>query len=232
MKQKNKITLPGLNLQLDFFLSESPTEKKTGLIHGPGLTHAYSVFTESGNDAQIIIDDNSLVIEERSESTAPIKFMDYFATDFEKESFDFIYTHLAVSTKDRNKILKECSRLLKPEGILCTGELIQKYEKHPPSVTNLWKSSGILPILEDSIEPMYKLYKLEFLNKLDLSNTLFQVYSTYSQVLENEKSKLNDYQWDLLRKDIKKVKHESSMYSKWGARKYIAYKAFIFRKSN
>ncbi len=68
--------------------------------------------------------------------------MDFSITDFNDAVFDIVYAQASISSKMRNKIIKEIKRILKPEGILSVGE-ITSLKSSPPIFVNKQKSNGL-----------------------------------------------------------------------------------------
>ncbi len=229
--QSTQIVLPGLNEQIQFFMQEYPCDQKKGLIIGSGLRVAEKMFEEAGASVETIINDDSLLVTERLFSHS-VKYMDYFATDFPEASFDFIYAQASISLPERNKIIKECLRILKPDGVFCAGEIIKRDNKTPQSVIDIWEKSGIAPPTLDVVLRTYAAAGFTVANSVDLTPTVVKVYRMYAGIFEDEKSLLTDEDIHYMRKDLKRLRHEVNLFIKMGAKKHMLYSAFLLRKSN
>jgi SAM-dependent methyltransferase len=227
---KPDILLPGLDEQAEFFAKEYSLAQKKGLILGAGVNPAAVRFEQAGAEVAAIIDDDDLLVRERLLAPGKVKYMDYFSTDYADETFGFIYAQASVSVAQRNKILKESFRLLKPGGVFCLGDVLKRDENTPVSVVEIWEHSNLHPVTLENAEQLYTTNKFSIENKLDLSQTIEAVYRYHAEIFEDEKALLSDEDRHAMRKELKRMRHEANMFVKMGAKKHMHYYVFLLRK--
>jgi len=90
----------------------------------------------------MIVNDYDSLINARlnliKDSKVLVKMMDFDNTDFDAEVFDLVYAQASISLLNRNKIVKEIKRILKPEATLCVGEITALDRDFPPFVRNIF----------------------------------------------------------------------------------------------
>ena len=158
--------------------------------------------------------------------------MDYEVTDFTAESFDLIYAQASVSLLNRNKIIKEIKRILKPDGYICIGEIVSLKPDIPLFVKDIFDSAGLLPIYADQLEKFYSERNINLISQQDFSDTLAEYYIQYASQLKSTKYDLTDSEKSYYKKILNKISHESNAYLKLGGDKFIGFVSLLMRKGN
>ncbi|HSD64285.1 MAG TPA: class I SAM-dependent methyltransferase [Ignavibacteriaceae bacterium] len=230
------IFLPGTDQQVKFFLESGEVGERKILIIGPGTLGAAKILKELNPEEIIIVvnDYDSLINmryeKEKSTENIMVKMMDYDNTDFKAGTFDIVYAQGSVSGEDRNKIIKEIRKILKPDGIFCAGEIVSLKENPPAFIKDIWQSSDLLPLLNDNAEKYYENKGFEIINRKDLSYTLKDFYRQAEKLSTKSNNELNEHEKSHYKKILKKLSHETNVYLKLGGDEYIGFKVFIMRK--
>lgn len=231
------IFLPGLDQQAKFLCESTEVKGKKILIIGPGTLDTAEILAEFDPSEIIIIvrDYDSLIsmryeIEKSSMGNMKVKMMDFDNTDFKAGSFDIIYGQGSISGTDRNKIIKEIKKILKPDGIFCVGEILSLKNNPPAFINDIWQSSDLLPLSDDKVVKYYEERGFEILNQKDLSFTLKEFYLQAEKLSAKSSDEMNEQEKSHYKKLIKKLSHESNVYLKLGGNEYIGFKAIIMRK--
>jgi len=177
MQETHTIFLPGGFKQLRILKSKYIIKEKNVLVIGSGSEKIAEKMIESGASAvKVIVNDYDSLINSRlnlgKESNILVKMMDFDNTDFNDEEFDLVYAQASISLTDRNKIVKEIKRILKPEATFCVGEITTLTKEYPPFVKNIFNSSNILPLLNNTCTSYYTERKLSVMYEEDLSSSL------------------------------------------------------------
>lgn len=233
------IFLPGTDQQVKFLCDSTDVPGKKVLIIGSG-TFEITGFLNDLNPSEIIIivrDYDSLINmryenEKSNLNNIKIKLMDFDNTDFRADFFDIIYAQGSVSGTERNKINKEIRKILKQDGIFCAGEIVSLKENPPPFISDIWKSSDLLPLRNDEAEKYYMDRGFEIINQKDLSYTLKDFYVQADKLTAKGMNEFNDQEKSYYKKILKKLSHESNVYLKMGGDEYIGFKVLIMRKKS
>ncbi|MEJ2103632.1 MAG: class I SAM-dependent methyltransferase [Ignavibacteriaceae bacterium] len=205
---------------------------KIALIIGSGCESIAVQLPKNFTDVFIILNDyNSLMLsrtELNNDEKIKCKMMDYANTDFEKEYFDLIYAQASLSVPERKEILKEIKRILRKDGIFCTGEIVSLKEPVASFVKDIWERSGMEPLPSSGIKKYFEGKGFEVINEIDLSSTLKDFY----EKLRYKVSKATKQEKEENKKYYTAIKHESDVYLKLGGDKYIGFISFIMRKAN
>lgn len=225
---KKNILLPGIDNQLKFLLKNIPVEGLKILIIGPGTAPIADHLNSKNNNIQIITEDYDSMIETRldlDDKSIPVKIMEYSTTDFEKEEFDLVYAQASISSLNRNKIIKEIKRVLKPVGYLCPGEIVKLNPGVPKFVSDIWDRSELLPLFINDIERYYEDRNFEIIAAEDQSHTLQKFYEMIS-----EKIKIVKSSEELKKKTLNPYTHEVNAYTKLGGDKFMGFKSLLLKK--
>ncbi len=237
MEQVNQnIFLPGGFKQFRILKTKYVLNDKNVLVIGSGSEKIAEKIIESGaRSATMIVNDYDSLINARlnliKDSKVVVKMMDFDNTDFDAEQFDLVYAQASISLTNRNKIVKEIKRILKPEGALCVSEITALQKDYPPFVKNIFDASDILPLLSDKCGDYYKERKFSVMYEEDLSSSLNSFYEHTAQELNDKIQKLTDKEKSFYKKLLNKISHESNAYLKLGADKYIGFKMLILKKT-
>lgn len=227
---KESILLPGRNSQLILLQNSLAVEGFNVLIIGPGTASIADQLKEKNNNVQIITGDYDSMIDTRlelSDKTVSVKIMEYEHTDFNEKTFDLVYAQSSISGINRNKIIKEIKRILKPDAYLCVGEVVRLNPEVPRFVSDIWDRSELLPLYINDIEKYYADRNFEILAAEDLSKSLKQYYQIIHEKVKESKT---GEETGSLRKELNMYSHESNTYLKLGGEKYMGFKTIILRK--
>ena len=235
MKETQNIFLPGGFKQFRILKTKYILNNKNVLVIGSGSEKIAEKMIESGaNSVMLIVNDYDSLINSRlnliQDSKVIVKMMDFDNTDYNPEEFDLVYAQASISLLNRNKIIKEIKRILKPEATLCVGEITALTNDYPPFVKNIFDTSDILPLLNDSCRSYYTERNFSVLYEEDLSSSLQSFYENASETLSDNIRILTDKEKSYYKKLLNKISHESNAYLKLGADRYIGFKMLILKK--
>ncbi|MCZ6701686.1 MAG: class I SAM-dependent methyltransferase [Ignavibacteria bacterium] len=237
MKTNNTIYLPGTEKQFNHLKNNVGIEGQEILILGSNSVKIAEMFSDSGaKTITIIVEDYESLLNSRimvdKENGFNVKLMEFTNTDFINDSFDIVYTQASISSKIRNKIIKEIKRILKPEGILNVGEITSLKLSPPKFVNDIWESGNILPLNSDDIKKYYEERKFEVVDTLDLSVHLKDFYLESKKLLYNSIDSLSENEKAYYKKLLKRMSHESNAYLNLGGKEYMGFTSIISRKVN
>lgn len=235
MENKTNIFLPGLDNQIRFVRRKVDLVGKFTLTMGSSSEEIVKLFAEESNQkAELIVEDYNSLLNSRlllgSDKRFNVRLMDYEFTDFEDSTFDVVYTQGGISNPRRNKIVKEIKRILKPEGILCVGEVVNLREDIPPFVQDIYDSSEQEPLLSSQIENYYIERNFEVIEIKDLSFTLDEYYTKNLFELKKSVRDLAENEKSYYKKLINMISHEAKAYLKEGAKDFIGFYSLILKK--
>jgi SAM-dependent methyltransferase len=236
MKEAQNIFLPGGFKQFRILKTKMVLNNKNVLVIGSGSEKIAEKMIESGaSSAIVIVNDYDSLINARlnliKDSNVLIKMMDFDNTDFDAEQFDLVYAQASISLLNRNKIVKEIKRILKPEAILCVGEITALAKDYPPFVKNIFDNSDILALENDQCGKYYTERNFSVLYEEDLSSSLNSFYEHTARTLDDKIYTLTDKEKSFYKKLLNKISHESNAYLKLGADRYIGFKMLILKKN-
>jgi ubiquinone/menaquinone biosynthesis C-methylase UbiE len=237
MQETQTIFLPGGFKQFRILKSKYVLNDRNVLVIGSGSEKIAEKMIKSGaSSVELIVNDYDSLINSRlnlsNDSKVSVKMMDFDNTDFNAEEFDLVYAQVSISSLNRNKIVKEIKRILKPEATLCVGEITFLINDYPPFVKNIFDTSDILPLLNDSCGTYYTERNYSVLYEEDLSSSLQSFYEHTAERLEDKIYTLTEKEKSYYRKLLNKISHESNAYLKLGADRYIGYKMMILKKNS
>jgi ubiquinone/menaquinone biosynthesis C-methylase UbiE len=231
-----KVFLPGTEKQFSHLLKNVDLTGKTILIIGHGSEDIAGVMLNHSEDISIILNEQNTLVSSRyrlkDEKRVKVKMMDYMNTDYAEDQFDLVYAQASITVTERNKIVKEIKRILKPEGIFSVGEIVSPREDVPAFVTDMWKSSGLSPLSGSQIKNYYKGKNFELISEEDLTDTLREYYKRGKELIRTKIKFLSDEEAAFNQKLINRMKHETNVYLKLGGDKYIGFKSLIMRKQS
>lgn len=235
MKSKRQILLPGLGKQLEFLRKNFSGEVKSILI--VGSSSEFQALSLSGlfhSKVHLIVEDyesllNSKLVLKGAENV-DLKMMNFEATDFNDKQFDLVYAQASVSSVNRNKIIKEIKRILKPGGFFCVGEISSLTKEFPRFIKDIYDNSYMLPLFVDELEKYYGERNFSVIAKENLSFTLKEFYSMNTAMLDGAMENLTDGEKSYYKKLLGKISHESNAYLKLGSDKYIGFHALLLQK--
>jgi ubiquinone/menaquinone biosynthesis C-methylase UbiE len=232
---EQSIYLPGGIVQFNQIKSNTELKGRSVLIIGANTAIIGKLFLEAGaNSVTIIIDDYDLLITARLAikgiGNIPVKFMEFTNTDYDKETFDIVYAQGSISNPDRNKILKEIRRILKPKGIACIGEYISLKTSAPKYVKDIWESGNISPLNSDELPGYYEARNYDVVDISELSSKLKEFYLSSKKLLNDNIENLTDEEKIYYKKLLKRINHESNVYLNLGGSDYMGFSSIILRK--
>ena len=236
MQENQNIFLPGGFKQFRILKTKYILNAKNVLVIGSGSEKIAEKMIESGaSSATIIVNDYDSLINARlnliNDSKVIVKMMDFDNTDFDAEQFDLVYAQASISLTNRNKIIKEIKRVLKPEATLCVSEITALTKDYPPFVKNIFDASDILPLLNESCNTYFIERNFSVLYEEDLSSSLQSFYENTAEKLDDKIYTLSEKEKSYYKKLLNKISHESNAYLKLGADRYIGFKMLILRKT-
>jgi SAM-dependent methyltransferase len=227
--------LPGSEKQLSFLLEKVDIKSKSILIIGSNTEKIAERLQKEAKDILIIVDDQEDLLRMRynlsSEVNLPVRYMEYFNTDFITKKFDIIYAQGSITRADRSKILKEFKKIILPEGIICAGEIVSLTDKPPQYVKDVWNQSNLSPLTAGKIENYYEEKGFKIIEVIDLTDTLIEFYSLSKQLLKEKSIDLSVEENKFYKKLLSRIKHESDVYLKLGGDKHIGFKSFLLRNA-
>ena len=235
MSSNSNILLPGLDEQLSFLRKNTAIQINQALVIGSGsekiakqLSRIYSC------EVDLIVENyesllNSKIILGETEKIKPF-LMNFEITDFDSSHFDLIYAQGSVSLTNRNKIIKEIKRILKPGGLLCVGEIVSLKKEIPSFIKNIFDSSNLLPLFVDDLEKYYAARKFKVVSQQNLSETFREYYLQSAALLKGIENALTDQEKSYYKKLLNKVSHESNVYLKLGGNKHIGFISLLLEK--
>lgn len=233
---KNRfIFLPGSDFQIKKFLEDTPVEAKEILIIGSNSEEIADIFIENkAKSVIIIVNDNDSLLRSRfllsGNKNISVRMMEFTNTDFKDSSFDIVYAQASISSLERKKILKEIKRILKPEGIICTGEIVNLEKEVPLFIKNLRENSGIHAPWINDLNDFYVNAGFEIISDQDLSHRLQNFYRDNSSLLNENKDDLSLQEKSYYKTILKKMSHESNAYLDLGGFKFMGFKMITAKK--
>lgn len=231
------IFLPGSNRQLNYILKKFEFDGKKVLVMGAGSGEAaVKLQKATGVEVEYIVEDYDALINSKitleGNNMIITRIMDFSLTDFEKETFDFIYAQASISTVDKNKIVKEIKRILKPEGHLCVGEITALRDTVSKFVKDIWDASYLNPLFYENLEKYYNERKFELVEISDFSEVLSEYYSLSLDKLEDTKTELTNQEKSYHKKLLNRISHESKAFLNQGGDKFMGFHVLLLRKNN
>jgi SAM-dependent methyltransferase len=230
-----RIFLPGTSEQLNLLIDKVDLDGKSIVVFGSNSEQIAKILSERSNTkVELIVEDyesliNSELILEGAGNVA-VKMMAFDSTDYQDQSFDIVYAQASISSKMRNKIIKEIKRILKPEGYFCVGEIVQLSESVATFVINAWEDSALLPLHTDKIRSYYEERNFKVVSEEELNKTLTSFYSMAAGSLKDQLNKLTEQEKSAYKKLLKKISHESNVYLKQGGNRHMGFKVLLMQK--
>lgn len=236
MQENPNIFLPAGFKQFRILKSKFIISGKSVLVIGAGSEKIAEKMIDSGAvSVKMIVNDFDSLMNSRlnlgKEGKIILEMMEYDNTDFSDNEFDLVYAQGSISSSNRSKIIKEIRRILKTDGVLCVGEITSLKKDYPVFIKDIFESSEIIPLLNDSCSTYYTERNFSVLYQQDLSSSLKFFYENASLSLEKSIEKLTDTEKSYYKKLLNKISHESNAYLKLGADKYIGFKMLILKSS-
>lgn len=231
---KDFIFLPGTYRQFKLLLQQDIKADNVLVIGAGSEEIAMEIRDELNANVIIIVDDNYSLLSSRyllkDEKEISVRMMDYDNTDFREPKFNLVYAQASISTKVRNKIVKEIKNILLPGGYFCAGEITALEKKTPNFVKDLWDYSGIVPLIHNELSDYYSRKGFEIIYEEDLTSTLKDFYSKAEKLLKAEMVTISTEDREANRKLLRRITHEAKIYLTLGGDKYIGFKSLLMRK--
>ena len=231
-----KYFLPGTDKQLNILQKSLDLKDFSVLVIGEGSEEISKKISSQGTSKVIMLvqDEDSLLrarINLSSIKEISVKLMEFENTDFKNHTFDLVYAQASISGPNRNKVVKEIKRILKPTGYFCVGEIIKLTKTPPQFVKDIWNNSNISPLFTEELEDYYKGRGFEIILSNDISDTLYDFYLLSNNLLKDKSSKLPVEEKSHYKKLLKQISHESYAYLKLGGNAHIGFKVLIMKKA-
>lgn len=236
MEKSDLVLLPGLKQQIRFLIQKSDVKQfSNALVIGSGSeATALKIAGKFESGVEIIVQDYESLINSKyllgNSSGIEVKMMSFDSTDYEADRFDLVYAQASISLTNRNKIVKETGRILKPGGQFCVGEVVSLQKEVPRFVKDIYDSSDLLPLNIEKIENYYTGRGYSIIGKADLSSSLKEYYSMSRSAFEEISDSLDKGEQSYYKKIINRIKHESNAYLKLGGDKFIGFVALLLKK--
>ena len=235
MKNPKQILLPGLGEQLEFLKKSITIKPVSILVIGSSSEPAAINLSKSFDaDVQIIVEDYESLLSSKVKlnniDKVEVRMMSYESTDFTTAQFDLIYAQASISLVNRNKIVKEVKRLLKPNGYFCVGEIAVFEKEIPRFITDIFETTNQHPLFVDELDKYYTERKFKIHGKKNLTHTLKGYYAESSAMLKNMRGDLPENEKSYYKKLLNQISHESNVYLKLGGEKYLGFYALILQK--
>lgn len=235
MKIKNEIFLPGGARLLDFLLQNISLDDKTILVIGSGAEEIVEgMVKESSCKAYLIVEENDSLLTARmrlvNQPNATVRLMDYHVTDFKDEQFDVVYAQGSISVFNRNKIVKEIKRILKPDGFLCLGEVVALSKDPPRFIKDVWERSGLQPLYIEDLSGYYTERKFEIIEERNYSPFLYDFYRICEFLSDTKSSGFDEEERSYYKFILNKLSHEANVYLKQGGDKQIGFDVLFMKK--
>jgi len=235
MADDHSIFLPGSGKQFNHLKTKVILNDKDILIIGSNSEKIAHMFLNAEvNFVTIILDEYDSLLKARyllkNIGKISVRLMDFSSTDFNDAKFDIVYAQASISSKMRNKIIKEIKRILKPEGILNVGEITSLKSSPQKFVNDIWESGNILPLNSDDIKKYYEERKFEVVDTLDLSAHLKDFYLESKKLLFDNINSLSENEKAYYKKLLKRMSHESNAYLELGGKDYMGFTSIIVRR--
>ncbi len=235
MKNRKQILLPGLAKQIDFLERKLDAEPKSILVIGSSseipaleLANIYNVKIELIVEEYESLLNSKLVL--KNDEAVNLKMMSFETTDYNEHEFDLIYSQASISLINRNKIVKEIKRILKPGGYFCIGEIVSLVNEQPRFMQDIFDASSMLPLYHEDIQKYYSDRKFSVIASENLSSTLKEFYSINAAKLDEAVYNLTDSEKSYYKKIVNKISHESNVYLKLRGDKYIGFHVLLLKK--
>ena len=230
-----KYFLPGLDRQLDILLKNLELKDLSVLVIGEGSEEISKIISSQGTSKVImLVQDNDSLLRARislsSSKEVSVKMMEYENTDFKDYSFDLIYAQASITSPNRNKVIKETKRILKPTGYFCAGEIVSLTKTPPQFVKDVWNKSNVSPLFTEVLEGYYKERGFEIILSKDISDTLSEFYRLSNELLKEKSNELQVEEKSYYKKLLKQISHESGVYLKLGGNAHIGFKVLLLKK--
>lgn len=231
------IFLPGQKRQYNFLLKNYTEKPQSILVIGSASEQiAVLLSTKFKVRVELIVEDYGSLMNSKlvlgGEDSITVRMMNFDATDFSTGQFDLVYAQASVSLTNRNKIVKEIKRILKPNGYFSVGETISLRKDYPKFIKDLFDGSNILPLFCEDTEKYYTERKFRVVAKADLTDTLADFYKESSQQLRTAESDLSDKEKSYYKKLVNRIGHESNAYLKLGGDKYVGFETLLLMKES
>lgn len=229
------IFLPGQKRQYNFLLKHYNEKPASILVLGSASEQiAVLLNTKFKAPVDLIVEDYESLMNSKlvlsGEDSIAVRMMNFDATDFSGEQFDLVYAQASISLNNRNKIVKEIKRILKPGGYFSVGETVALRREYPAFIKNLFDEANILPLFSEEIEKYYTERKFRIIEKADLTDTLAAFYSESAQQLKQAEAGLNDKEKSYYKKLVNRISHESNAYLKLGGNKFVGFETLLLQK--
>lgn len=217
------------------FLEGTIIEGKEVLVIGSNSEEIAYIFIENkAGRVIIIVDDNDSLLKSRfllsGNKAISVRMMEFTNTDFRDSSFDIVYAQASISSLERKKILKEIKRILKPEGIICAGEIVNLEKEIPTFIKNLRDNSGIDAQWTGDLNEIYIKEGFDIISEEDLSHRLQNFYRENSALLKDNRGDLTEQEKSYYKTILKKMSHESNAYLDLGGFKFMGFKMITGKK--
>jgi len=164
------------------------------------------------------------------EEKVKVKVMSPITLDFEDKTFDLIISEGILSQYKKTQILKEFYRVLKDGSFIGVADFYWKKSPVPTYVREAWHvEGGAIETLEEKLK-IFKSCGLEPTFVQDISNELVRYYSEFKKIIESSLKERRFSKNEF--KEVKRFKHEVSVFLEQGGDKWMGYVAITAVKKS
>lgn len=226
--------LPGGLEQYNLLKKNVDLKDKIILILGFGAEQIALQMTAYAKAVIIAVSTNEELLATRLKMSGKpkisVRLMSFDVTDFSDEAVDVVYSQGALSSDIRNKILKELHRIIKPDGTLCSGEVVSLKEESPQFVKDIWDRSGMNCLFISNLEKNYTDKNFNIVSSKELNFTLKAYYNAAAEIIKRGMKNISPEDLKVQRKVVNQLQHEVHAFQKLGGNKYIGFKTLILSK--
>ncbi|CUS96899.1 SAM-dependent methyltransferase [Candidatus Chrysopegis kryptomonas] len=186
--------------------------------------HIYGIY----EIPQVVFDAKSEIAEAGLDDKVKVKMMSPVNLDFEDEIFDLIISEGILSQYKKSRILKEFRRVLKKDSFIGIADFYWKKTPVPTYVKDAWYvEGGEIETLDEKIK-ILKDYGFEPTFVKDISDELRVYYSRFKKIIQSSLKERKFTKSEF--KEVKKFKHEVSVYLDQGGDKWMGYVVIVAKK--
>ena len=176
----------------------------------------------------IVISAKSEIANYGLEDIVKVKVMSPVSLDFENETFDLIITEGILSQYKKSQILKEFYRVLKDGSFIGIADFYWKKKPVPTYVQDAWYvEGGGIETLDEKLK-ILKNYGFEPVFVQDISKELVNYYSKFKKIIQTSLKEIKFTKDEF--KEVKRFKHEVSVFLDQGGDKWMGYVAVVAMK--
>ena len=177
---------------------------------------------------EVVFEAKSSIAEAGLDDKVSVKVMSPVNLDFGDEMFDLIISEGILSQYKKSRILKEFYRVLKKDSFIGVADFYWKKTPVPTYVKDAWYvEGGEIETLDEKVK-ILKDYGFEPFFVKDISEELKVYYSKFRKIIQSSLKERKFTKSEF--KEVKKFKHEVSVYLDQGGDKWMGYAVIVAKK--